>query len=618
MTDPATQPPGTAHQVRAVYAERCASYGALRDRAAGISGRLAHARLACFTLLLASGVWAEARLGILPVVLTAALLAGFVSLVVMHARFRREERWWGAMHAVSEDGARRLDRAWEALPVPSPPPAAASHAFATDLDLFGSRSLRQLLGPVVTPAGDDVLTDWLLGPLRQPGIGDRQAAVRALAEERTLRDTLAAHARLAERPQPDGVARFLAWAEAATSGPATLHAALRWGVPLVLALSFVLWWRGVVPGSIVLVPIAAAFALTFGPPGRMARAEMRAAFGREEIFQLLPELITVIEQNRANALLLEQLRAGLSADGVPATRWMRRLARLAHLAALRASGQLWLPVQLVTLWDFHVLLRMRAWRASAGRRVRGWLHAIGTTEALAALATLAHDHPDWCWPAVETGEPAFCARALGHPMLREAGRIDNDVEVGPAGRFLLVTGSNMSGKSTLLRAIGTNAVLALAGAPVCARALRMPVVDLRTAIHVQDSLTDGVSYFMAQLQRVKEIVTAADRASQAKEGVVLYLFDEILQGTNTAERRIAATRVIRHLLDASAIGAVTTHDLELADEPQIRDEAVPVHFRETVHSELQPPGLTFDYRLRPGVATSTNALRLMAIVGLEP
>jgi len=568
--------------------------------------------------MLASGVWAEMRPGILPVALAATLLAGFITLVILHARLRRDERWWGAMHAVNVDGPRRLDREWQALAVTAPPAGATTHAFAPDLDLFGARSLRQLLGPTVTPDGEDILTGWLLGTRRSPAVTDRQAAIRALAAEHTLRDTFAAHARLASPPRPDGVARFLAWAEAAAPGHAPLPAAVRWGVPLALLLALVLWWRGVVPGSVALLPIAAAAALTSGPPGRKTRAEMRAAFGREEIFQLVPELITLIEQNRASAPMLEQLRAGLSADGVPATKWMRRLARLAHLAELRASGQLWLPVQLITLWDFHVLVRMRTWRAAAGRRARAWLDAISMTEALAALATIAHDHPDWCWPTVHGDEPAFTARALGHPMLREDGRVDNDVEVGPAGRFLLVTGSNMSGKSTLLRAIGTNAVLALAGAPVCARALRMPVVDLRTAIHVQDSLTDGVSYFMAQLRRVKEIVTAADDAFRAKNAVVLYLFDEILQGTNTAERRIAATRVIRHLLDARAIGAVTTHDLELADEPQIRSEAVPVHFRETVHSESQPPGLTFDYTLRPGVATSTNALRLMAIVGLEP
>ncbi len=606
----------TAARVRAIYAERCATFAALRDRAAARSTRLSHARLACFLALLAAGVWAEAAPGALRLLLVLALLAAFIVLVVLHARRKREERWWQAMTAVNEDGPRRLDRKWGELSVAPLPASAAAPAFAADLDLYGTRALRQLLGPTITPAGERVLAEWLLGTRRDPPVADRQAAVRALAAEHDLRDALAAHARLTDVPDPDGIARFLAWAE--TPPPAAPpHALLRWAVPVATALAVLLWSQAVLPGSIVLVPIAIAAALTFGPTGRRVRAEMRRAFGREEIFRLFPELIAQIERSAADAPLLLQLREGLAADGLPATHWMRRLGRLAHLAELRSSGQLWLPVQLATLWDFHVLARMRTWRATAGGNVRAWLEILGTEEALAALATLAHDHPDWAWPVVAAGEPAFDARMCGHPMLPERERVDNDVTVGPAGRFLLVTGSNMSGKSTLLRAIGTNAVLATAGAPVCARALRMPDVDLRTAIHVQDSLADGVSYFMAQLQRVKEIVTAADRAHASQERVVLYLFDEILQGTNTAERRIAATRVIRHLVAAGAIGAVTTHDLELADEPAIRDAAVTVHFRETVHSDTRPPRLSFDHILRPGVATSTNALRLMAIVGLE-
>jgi DNA mismatch repair ATPase MutS len=173
----------------------------------------------------------------------------------------------------------------------------------------------------------------------------------------------------------------------------------------------------------------------------------------------------------------------------------------------------------------------------------------------------------------------------------------------------------MSGKSTLLRSIGLNLRLAMAGAPVCAISLALPRAELRTSFHVEDSLTDGVSLFMAQLQRVKAIVDAA-RDAAARGVVLVYLMDEMLAGTNTDERRIAATRVIRHLVELGAIGAVTTHDLALAAVPELQVSAVPVHFRETVHPG-QEPALTFDYRLREGVATSTNALKLMEIVGLD-
>jgi DNA mismatch repair ATPase MutS len=271
----------------------------------------------------------------------------------------------------------------------------------------------------------------------------------------------------------------------------------------------------------------------------------------------------------------------------------------------------------VSLWDVHVLRSLERWQHAAGTEVRGWLEAVGEFEAIASLATLAHDHPDWTYPQLRADERVYRATALGHPLLRDDVRVCNDVVVGPPGSFLLVTGSNMSGKSTLLRALGVNAVLAQAGAPVCARELSMPPLDVHTSIRVQDSLARGVSYFMAELERLKQIVDAADEAARAGDAMQLFLLDEILHGTNTAERRIAARRVIRHLVDTGGLGAVTTHDLELAEEPLLAPSAHLVHFRETFREEENEEShLTFDYRLREGLATSTNALILMKLVGL--
>ena len=193
------------------------------------------------------------------------------------------------------------------------------------------------------------------------------------------------------------------------------------------------------------------------------------------------------------------------------------------------------------------------------------------------------------------------------------------MEIGPPGTFLLVTGSNMSGKSTLLRAVGANVVLAQAGGPVCAEGLSLPPLELWTSMRVEDSLVEGVSLFMAELQRLREVVDAARKSRSDREGRhLLYLLDEVLQGTNTAERQIAARQILRHLLEEGALGAVTTHDLTLADAPDLRERARAVHFREEVHRAGGEPSLSFDYRLRPGLATSTNALELMEIVGLGP
>jgi DNA mismatch repair ATPase MutS len=204
---------------------------------------------------------------------------------------------------------------------------------------------------------------------------------------------------------------------------------------------------------------------------------------------------------------------------------------------------------------------------------------------------------------------------LGHPVLAEDVRITNDVVVGPTGTFLLVTGSNMSGKSTLLRAIGVNVVLAQAGAPVCAARLRCPPVGLHTSMRIRDSLELGVSYFMAEVLRLRQIVDATRTPSDSPH-MVLYLFDEILQGTNATERTIAAQRILEFLLSVDAIGALATHDLRLLDSPAVSRAARLIHFREEVVQGRDGPTLRFDYRLRPGPASTTNALRLMELAGL--
>jgi DNA mismatch repair ATPase MutS len=253
----------------------------------------------------------------------------------------------------------------------------------------------------------------------------------------------------------------------------------------------------------------------------------------------------------------------------------------------------------------------------AGRHAREWLEALGEAEALSALAGLLHANPDWALPAIDPSADRVEAKEIGHPLIPGDKRVTNDVEVGPPSTFLLVTGSNMSGKSTLLRSIGVNVVLANAGGPVCAQALTLPPVALWTSMRIEDSLEMGVSYFMAELQRLKAVVEAAHTVRAGGERRLLYLLDEILQGTNTAERQIAARRIILHLVHEGAIGAVSTHDLNLAENPEVAEAARLVHFTETIHRGPEGLEMTFDYKLRPGIATSTNALKLMEIVGLD-
>ena len=551
----------------------------------------------------------------------------FVVLVVQHGRVRRRETWYRELAQVALEAGHRRLRRWEefAEPTPEPPP---SHPYADDLDVFGHASLHVLLGTTCTRPGADLLTAWLLAPAPPEIVRQRQNAVRELAAAIEFRDELQAMGRLAGPVDPKQLRLLLEWAES----PAWLlpMRGLTWLAlalpPLVIATA-ALHFFAVVP-FLWILPVAIAIGVTRRYTRRIHDDFVRTSSGDSGL-RRYHTLVARIAGARFDDPLLAELRESLTGRGeAPAdsevlaeseapARSLERLFRLVELSNIRYNGQLHYPLNLLTLWDIHVLVRLERWKRKHGAALRGWMMALGRTDALSALAGLAHAHPDWVFPQIADEQPGVPPRLeatrLGHPLLAPETAIRNDVSLGPPGSLLLVTGSNMSGKSTLLRAIGANVILAGTGGPVSAEAMVLPAVDLRTSMRIRDSLEEGISYFMAELQRLKAV---CDAASAASERPVLYLLDEILQGTNTAERQIAARRILHHLLDRHAIGAVTTHDLTLVDAADLKDRTELVHFRESLETREGDPPIAFDFRLRPGIATSTNALRLMEIMGL--
>lgn len=576
---------------------------------------VANLRLLAFVMAAGCGIWAV-RARALPLG-GAALLAfvGFLVLVRHHARLGAARQRAEAARAVNEEAVWRLRRDWTRLPPRAAADAPPGHPYAHDLDLLGRASLWHLLGTDATPMGAATLRAWLLAPAAPATIRARQAGVAELAGALDLRDALQVQGRLAAGPSPDPEP-FLRWAEGEpwlTRRPALLWMARL--LPLAVWATLALWLTGIVTFPLWLVALFSV-EIVWQSFGRRAVRLLTSVTAQEGAFRHYAGSFGVLDGASFAAPVLAALQTDLAAGGHSAYQQMRRLERIARFV-IPPSAMAHGVLQRLFLWDFQVLAALGGWQATAGGRTRRWLAALGEVEALAALAGLAHAQPAWAFPAIEEEARALDATALGHPLLPDETRVANDVLVGPPGRFLLVTGSNMSGKSTLLRALGVNAVLAGAGGPVCAAALRMPPVDLWTSMRIQDSLAQGVSYYLAELQRLKAIVDAARRDGGGDGRILLYLLDEMLQGTNTAERQIAARRIIGHLVRQGAIGAVSTHDLHLADTPAMAEAARPVHFTEHFVDGPDGPAMTFDYRLRPGVATSTNALRLMAIIGLD-
>ncbi len=323
---------------------------------------------------------------------------------------------------------------------------------------------------------------------------------------------------------------------------------------------------------------------------------------------LLAGVVGRLEAERFAAARLAVLRAGLDVEGQSPSRRIARLNALMNLVDSRDH----LFVRLVgplLLWDLHLVYAIERWRRTSGPAVRRWLIAVGEMEALSSLAGYHYEHPDDVFPDLSAGTPCFDAEGLGHPLVSEAVMVRNDVRLAGELRMLVVSGSNMSGKSTLLRTVGVNAVLAQAGAPVRARRLRLTPLEIGASIRIQDSLQAGVSRFYAEITRLGLIMR---RASEAPP--VLFLIDELLHGTNSHDRRIGAEAIVRGLVERGAIGLVTTHDLALAHVASALDaRGANVHFEDV----LEGGGMRFDYRMRPGVVQNSNALALMRSVGLD-
>ncbi len=600
----------------AFYRVRCDRFARQRDIQAHLTSRLTNARLLVFlaaSLCLGWAVWQRnlvyGGVGLL-------LLIGFFALVYYHGKADRLRRRYEELVKINEEAGRRLAHAWDDLPLRHEVPVEPDHPYTADLDIFGRASLFHLLDSVTTSLSDSTLSRWLRQPAPPETARARQAAIAELAPLADLRDELLLRDRLVagDRPNPEP---FLQWAEGdrwLMQRPGLLWAARV--SPVLLVISFLAQLAGFIPYPVWIIFFTTNILLNelLGRPAHRILSQITGQ--RETMFGHYADRFQIVSEAPFHAPILKRLQTELRTGGVPAHQHLRRLHRLVTLVIPGSAIIHWL-VQSVTLWDVHVLAALERWQAKAGDQARAWLAALSEIEALAALAVLAHDNPDWAFPDLNPDAQSLVARDLGHPLLPRSVRVLNDVEVGPPGTFLLVTGSNMSGKSTLLRALGVNIALAQAGGPVCASALQLPAVDLWTSMRIQDSLAMGVSYFMAELQRLKQIVDAARQNHGRAEIKTFYLLDEILQGTNTFERQIAARRIIRCLVDLGAIGAVSTHDLTLVDADELAEVAHSTYFTETISTDPARPAMSFDYKLHPGIATSSNALKLMKLIGLN-
>ncbi len=539
--------------LRQVYNQRFDHRSRALDRWTRWDRRVADARLVTFVAMLiaaylvyrgveGAGWWLILGVGV------------FLALVVSHEPINRAGN--RARRAVEfyAKGLARLDGRWAGTGVAGLDYLDVDHPYAADLDLFGRGSIFERLCTARTRAGEGVLASWLLSPAAPAAIHERHAAIDELRPRLDLREDLellGAEVRAGLDP-----AALTTWCAV----PRAFHGPVLPIIAAVLAVlatsAFIGWLFFEVPALplLIILTIEGNFALVLS---RRVRNVLADVDRRTHDLVLLSELLSRLEREPFETPLLQRLRAALETEGLPASVRIRRLARLLNLLDNRRN-QLFMPLAALWLWTTQLAMRIDAWRGTVGPEVAHWIDAIGNFEALSALGAYAAENPADPFPELD-GTTGYEAEALGHPLIPEHDCIRNDFSLGDPARVLIVSGSNMSGKSTLLRTVGVNAVLAFAGAPVRARRLRLSLLAVGATLRIQDSLQAGRSRFYAEITRVRQLV---DRAGGPLP--LLFLFDELFHGTNSHDRCVGAESVVTGLIDRGAIGLLTTHDLTLA------------------------------------------------------
>ncbi len=604
--------------VRDLYANQLS---ARRSEAAAL--RLRERRVSVVRLLLIA-----AAIGVAFWNVAAALvpIAGFAVLVVVHERIIRARKQAESGAAFYERGLGRIDGTWQGKGDPGTDFADDHHPYAGDFDLFGKASLFELISIAVTRAGRARLALWLKEPSRDAGeIASRQVAVQELRDNVALReDVTVASAEVTREIESARLDQWSAMPAVTVSGAERIAAivfpAVTWPVILITLPALVARLIGLThPEAVVRLGVFANI-----PSWPMLLLIVATLFLARRLYPRIEPVVTAVERAEpALALLagvlarleretfqcprLVALHDRLRGEASAASQEIERLRKLVALLDARRN-QFFAPFAVLLLWTAHVALAIERWRMRSGSRIGDWIEAVGEIEALMSLASFAFEHPAFAMPEIVAAPPLFDAESLGHPLIPEERRVTNDIRLDDTLRLLVVSGSNMSGKSTMMRSVGIAAVLAMAGGPVCARGLRIAPTAVGASIRIADSLQENASRFYAEILRIRQVLELS------KQGPLLYLLDEVLAGTNSHDRRIGAEAIVRGLVERGAAGLVSTHDLALAQIAEgLAPRAANVHFED----HIEDGRVVFDYRMRPGVVTKSNALALMRSVGIE-
>lgn len=532
----------------------------------------------------------------------------FISLVIVHQKYIEKRPRLKALIKINEDGLKRLKGEWKNFIETGEEFIDESHNFSWDLDIFGKNSLFQWTNHTNTPIGKKKLRDAYINPDKNINkIKERQEAVSELASKTNwVQEFQAAGMIDGKRSKDEG--ELISWSKQVQS--IYLNNILNIFVKILPVITV---------GTIIMPFIfddfswiyAAIFAgiqsiLIFKDFGkRNQRLSSIDSYGKQ--IKVYEKIIEVIEDEEFSSSLLVELKQQMQTGNEMTSKQIKKIDSIMDMINMRHI-QFYLIFNILTLWDYQCIISLENWKNKYGQYMEKWVDILGEFEALVSISTIVYEQPKWVMPEVVEDYKVY-ADSIGHPLINDNQRVCNSVSFGGRYSSLLITGSNMSGKSTFLRTIGINLVLAYAGAPVCAKEFICPVMNIYTSMRVKDDIDNKISSFYAELLRIKKIIEAVN-----KDEKIFYLLDEIFKGTNSRDRHIGAKTLIKKLCTGSTLGFVSTHDLELADLESEQDSKVKnYHFQEFYKNNK----INFDYKLYKGVSNTFNAVYLMKEIGID-
>lgn len=591
----------------AKYIELKEKYELLIAEQTHIINLISNIRFIVFAIGIGLGIYLYVKkyygLLVLDLVLFAIL---FISLMVLHERYFDKRKNSITLKRVNEDSLKRIHGEWNTFTDDGEEFIDHSHTYSQDLDIFGKGSLFQFINTASTYLGRHRLRDLLTSPTKSiQEISDRQEAVIDLAQKLDWRQKYLAEG-LAQSKMHDPEALF-SWADSIERlyRKPLVIIALRC-LPIVTIVIGILTYINPQPNYFILI---AALLIQFA----ILKINARKRVGTLEVtykymgnVKAYDKLLGVLETEKYNSLYLEGLKNSLKNDkGQTACEQIRQLVRIVDGISNRHS-LIYVIFNIVFLLDYQFMFVLEKWKEKSGSNLKNWLYIIGEFEALSSLAVLKHDYSEWTMPEISEELPFFTAEDMGHPLLINSS-VANDLKFGFPENILLITGSNMSGKSTLLRTSGINLVLAYAGTVVFAKMFKCSLMDIYTCMRVSDNLEKNISSFYAELLRIKMIVKAVEEGQ-----TIFFLLDEIFKGTNSIDRHTGAKALIKKLSKEKVLGLISTHDLELGDLEKESNKVKNYHFQEYYENDQ----IHFDYKLRSGVSQTRNAEFLMKMAGI--